>query len=353
MAKPKKTKSGKWTTKVYAYTDTDGRQHYKRITADTKAKCEFLAAQFRQGERKPLEDPSTTVGDVVDQYIDLCRVLSPTTVAGYQKIRRTGFQDLMQVRVKDLTEKVLQEAVNTEADRMGRRGRISPKTVGNEWGLISSALWHISRVKYEIRLPRRARTFKDYPEPKVIMDMIEGTEIELPCMLSLWLSFRLSEIRGLRFNDIKDGVICINRVMVDVDGHPTVKTAAKTETSNRRHRLPGYLQQLIDQADHTQEYIVTMNQRQINAKFQRLCRKHGLDLTFHDLRHINASVMLQLNIPEKYAMERGGWKTPNVMKSVYQHTFTEERIAVDDKMDSYFETLKNRTIQQDSSGQTH
>jgi len=353
MAKPKKTKSGNWSVKVYAYQDADGKQHYKRITADTKAKCEFLAAQFRQGERKPLEDLSTTVGDVVDQYIDLCRVLSPTTVAGYQKIRRTGFQDLMQVRVKDLTEKVLQEAVNAEADRMGRRGRISPKTVGNEWGLISSALWHISRLKFEIRLPRRARRFKDYPEPKVIMDMIEGTEIELPCMLALWLSFSMSEIRGLRFEDVKDGIITINRVMVDVDGHPTVKPNAKTETRNRRHRLPAYLQQLIDQADHTQEYIVPLNHSQIHGRFRRLCRKHGLDLTFHDLRHINASVMLQLNIPEKYAMERGGWKTPNVMKSVYQHTFTEERIAVDDKMDSYFETLKNRTIQQDSSGLTH
>lgn len=353
MAKPKRTKSGKWSVKVYAYQDADGKQHYKRITADTKAQCEFLAAQFRQGERRPAEDPQITVGEVVDQYIDLCKVLSPTTVAGYQKIRRTGFQDLMQVRVVELDEKVLQEAVNREASRMGRRGRISPKTVGNEWGLISSALWHISRRKYEIRLPRRARTFKDYPEPKVIMDLVEGTEIELPCLLALWLSFSMSEIRGLQFNDVKDGFICIKRVMVDVDGKPTVKPNAKTETRNRRHRLPGYLQQLIDQADHSQPYIVPLNQRQINGRFQRLCRQQGINMTFHDLRHLNASVMLMLNIPEKYAMERGGWKTPNVMKSVYQHTFTEERIAVDDKMDSYFETLKNRTIQQDSSGQTH
>jgi len=353
MSKPKKTKSGKWSVKVYAYQDADGKQHYKRITADTKQKCEYLAAQFRHAERRPAEDPHKTVGEVVDEYIELCRVLSPTTVSGYRKIRRTGFQDLMQVRVSDLSEKKLQESVNREADRMGRRGRISPKTLSNEWGLISSSLWHISRRKYEIRLPRRPRTFKDYPEPKVIMDLVEGTDIELPCMLALWLSFSMSEIRGLRFNDVKDGVISINRVIVDVDGKPTVKTAAKTETRNRRHRLPAYLQQLIDAADHSQEYIVPLNHSQIHGRFRRLCRKHGLDLTFHDLRHINASVMLQLNIPEKYAMERGGWKTPNVMKSVYQHTFTEERIAVDDKMDTYFNELKNRTIQQDSSGQTH
>lgn len=353
MAKPKKTKSGNWSVKVYAYQDADGKQHYKRVTAETKAKCEFLAAQYRQGGQHPSADPSLTVGEAVDQYIDLCRVLSPTTVAGYQKIRRTAFADLMQVRVADLDEKTLQQAVNREAERMGRRGRISPKTVGNEWWLISSSLWHISRVKYEIRLPRRHRTFKNYPEPKAIMDLVEGTEIELPCLLALWLSFRMSEIRGLRFTDVKDGVITINRVMVDVDGKPTVKPNAKTETSNRRHRLPAYLQLLIDRADHSSPYIVPLNHSQIYGRFRRLCRKAGYDITFHDLRHINASVMLQLNIPDKYAMERGGWKTTSVMKSVYQHTFSEERIAVDDKMDSYFETLKNRTIQQDSSGQTY
>ena len=352
MAKPKKTKSGKWSTRVYVGKGEDGKDRYKRITAATKADCEFQAAQYRH------EDPERagtdlTVGEAVDKYIDLCRVLSPTTVAGYQKIRRTGFQDLMKMQVSELTETVLQKEVNREAFRMGRRGRISAKTLSNEWGLISSSLWHISRLKFEIRLPRRARKWKDYPEPKIIMDMVEGTEIELPCMLALWLSFSMSEIRGLKFSDVKDGIITIHRVIVDVNGKPVEKSIAKTETRNRRHRLPLYIRQLIEAADHSSEYIVPMNHRQIYGRFTRLCKANGIDMTFHDLRHLNASVMLMLNIPEKYAMERGGWKTPNVMKSVYQHTFTEARVEVDDQVDAYFESLKNMTPRHDSSGQTH
>lgn len=51
---------------------------------------------------------------------------------------------------------------------------------------------------------------------------------------------------------------------------------------------------------------------------------------------MNASVMLALNVPDKYAMERGGWSTNNIMKSVYQHTFSAERKAVDDRIDDYF-----------------
>ena len=54
------------------------------------------------------------------------------------------------------------------------------------------------------------------------------------------------------------------------------------------------------------------------------------------LRHVNASVMLMLNIPDKYAMERGGWSTDYILKSVYQQTYSSQRELVDQKIDSYF-----------------
>ena len=42
---------------------------------------------------------------------------------------------------------------------------------------------------------------------------------------------------------------------------------------------------------------------------------------------------------DKYAQERGGWKTDTIMKSVYQQTFSSERIKVDDTIDAYFENI--------------
>jgi hypothetical protein len=41
-------------------------------------------------------------------------------------------------------------------------------------------------------------------------------------------------------------------------------------------------------------------------------------------------------VPDKYAMERGGWASTNVMKSVYQHTFTDKRRVYDNLVDEYF-----------------
>ena len=54
---------------------------------------------------------------------------------------------------------------------------------------------------------------------------------------------------------------------------------------------------------------------------------------------MNASVMLALGIPDKYAMERGGWSTNTTLKNVYQHTFTEERRRVDEQIDGFFNTV--------------
>lgn len=43
-----------------------------------------------------------------------------------------------------------------------------------------------------------------------------------------------------------------------------------------------------------------------------------------------------LNVPEKYAMEMGGWSTPDVYKNVYQETFDSERTKADSVIDAYF-----------------
>ena len=70
--------------------------------------------------------------------------------------------------------------------------------------------------------------------------------------------------------------------------------------------VPPIIQAMVDQIDG--EYITNLNRKGIYQRFKRIMKKHGYsDITFHDLRHINASVMLALNVPDKYAMERGGW----------------------------------------------
>lgn len=349
MAKPRKLKSGNWNIQVYDGRDANGRKIIKSITAPTKREAEFLAAKYNNEKgTKKLAREDMTIRQAVERYIQSSAVLSPTTLSAYKKILAHAFPDIMDAKISGLDDDAVQKAINDELKRPAERTGtpLSPKTVKNEWGLCSSALRSLGYT-FNVRLPKTQRHIKEYPEPAAVLNAIRGTSIELPCLLAMWLSFSLSEIRGINCSDIQKGYVTINRVRVDVDGDVKEKREAKVETRLRRHRVPDYIMDLIRKQETYQDWqkrkkdgpLVPMTRNQVYHYWRRIGAQHGFDLSFHDLRHMNASIMLMLNVPEKYAMERGGWKTPHVMKGVYQHTFSSERVKVDNMIDDFFDTI--------------
>ena len=107
----------------------------------------------------------------------------------------------------------------------------------------------------------------------------------------------------------------------------------------KARRLPR-LKDLLDKEPHGTEYIVNLGRHGIYERFQRICKAAGVQhYRFHDLRHINASVMLALGVPDKYAMERMGHATNNMLKTVYQHTMKSEQEKISEQIDNYFSTL--------------
>lgn len=339
---PKKTPSGKWRVRVFLG-KRDGKPIYGSVTADTKRACMDRAALLRAGGLPEAPKKKATLGELIDHYIESSETLSPTTLAGYRKIRRTMFQELMDLDVEDLTDERLQRAINAEMRRKSRRGHnISAKSIKNAYGLVRAVLGvYTDRPAPRVKLPKPEPRFLELPEPDFVINAVRGTEIELPVMLALWLSFSWSEVRGLKYSSIRNGCIYVDQVVVDVDGHQVEKPQAKVSSRNRCLALPGPLLDLIRRTtdfaryergeifnDYLWPYSHDKLRHQLNKVFP--------GLTFHQLRHMNASVMLALNVPEKYAMERGGWKTPHVMKGVYEHTFSAERQRVDALIDDYF-----------------
>jgi integrase len=355
MAKAKKLPSGAWRTLVYSHTEkVDGKDKriYESFTSDIKEESELLAAEFRVTRKKKKKTVvSMTVGETIDKYIEMKELLSPTTIESYKKIRQHAFKDIMGLPVKSLDNDVMQKAINDECKRKaeGRNGKriLSPKTVINEYGLLNTALKKYHGVVFDITLPKQINKNVELPEPEEVIKLLIGTSIELPCMLAIWLSFSMSEIRGIKTSSVKDGVICIDQVIVNVGNESVVKQTGKAEKRIRKHQVPGYIMNLIEKQETYLDYInngtdqilIPLTSSQIYKRYKRILAKSNIDITFHNLRHLNASVMLSLGIPDKYAMERGGWKTPHTMKKVYQHTFSKERKIVDIKIDEYFNKL--------------
>jgi len=348
MSKATKLPSGSWRVRVYDYTDENGKRHYKSFTYKNKSDAEYYAKKYKK--EKPSEKADITVGDAIDKYIDLCGTLSPTTVARYKKMRVYGFPHLMDKSVNDLDDVAMQSAINIEARRSKKRtgDTLSPKTVKNEYGLISSSLKTICNKTFNVKLPKVQTKPKELPSPEAVISLLRGTEIELPCLLAMWLSFSMSEIRGFKCSSVRNGYIYVDQVIVDVDGLPTEKKDAKVDSRNRKQAIPKHIMDLIQQQETWVNYtatgkdgpLVNLTQRQIYKPFVRLMEKNGIDMTFHDLRHMFASVMLtKLQIPEKVVQDEGGWSTPHVMKKVYSNTFSDSRKIADKKRDAYFESL--------------
>lgn len=334
MATAKKLPSGNWRVNLYVGKDENGKRIYRSFTAETKREAEYLSAQYNL---KRKEKPEMTVGEAIDSYISAKEnVLSPTTIGGYRNIRKNQMQDLMNIPISKIDNLQIQICVNNEAKRL------SPKSIRNMHGLLASALkMYMPEFTVNTTLPSKEHKIKDLPSAEEVIKAIKGTDVELPALLALWLGLRMSEVRGLRYKDISDGNITVQNVRIKFGGKVIEKSKAKTYNSTRKIKLPESITELIPEG-RPDDYIVSIPPCTLYKHFVKIIKdKTGKDMTFHDLRHLNASVMLMLGIPDKYAMERGGWSTNSTLKSVYQHTFSEKREEADDKINNYFSEILN------------
>ena len=377
MAKAKKLPSGSWRCQAYSHNepmyDPDGnpvldpktgkqkiRRVYESFFSDDpsprgKREAELAAAKFQiDKERRVLQgDHQMLLGDAIDAYIDSREAIgrSPTTIQDYRCIRKNAFPDLMGMKLSSLTPKILESAIIAESRRPSNgRGKrmspISPKRLRNEWGLVSSTLKkYYPSLSFDPELPAIPDRVPDLIPAETVLRIVKGTEIELAVLLAAWISFSLSEVLGLTKSKSlsPDGnYIRVAEVLVRVDGKPVRKKIGKNKYRNRNHRIPPYIKQLINEVHG--DVLVPLSGSAVYQRWIRLLEKNNLPhMTFHDLRHLNASVMALLRIPDKYAQERGGWKSDYIMKKVYTQTFPEERVKVDNTIDHYFEGLMHGT----------
>lgn len=347
----KAVKRGKvWRVQVYDGTNPDGKKRIKSFSAPTKAEAEFLAAEFKKDRKLQGNRPTDmTVGEAVDRYIALKPMLSPTTLAGYRRMREFGFQELMDVPVSTLDDLKMQEAINRESLRIGEKtGKvISVKTLKDEYGLIAASLKTICKKTFIVTMPKKHKHHKEYPDPRLVAQALKGTDIELPCMLALQLTFRMSEIRGLRCSDYNCKTITINRVMVDTKNETVVKDNAKVEASLRVRDLTDkpYLRSLIESAPTYQRYLKTgkdewlidCDRDRIYRAWRLLARSLGYELSFHDLRHLAVMGMIQAGVPELYSMSFGGWADAKTMHDTYEHTYDGAKMVYEKAIGEWWE----------------
>lgn len=339
--KAKKLPSGSWNVQVFVGYDQNGKKIRKSFTAPTKKEAEYLAASFKAHHQEVTRDSSAmTLSEAIDKYIEFKgATLSPSTIRGYNYIKKKAFPSIMNIKINKLTAHKVQAAVNKEI------GTKKPKTIKNEIVLIRTVvkMYAPSVNLSDISLPQPKKYIAQelsLEQVKLLLSEIVKDEQAIPLLIAMCLGLRISEITALRWSDYDTDnmVLSVDKAIVRDITNAMVQKGTKTEESERTIVVPPFLHKLmVRNAQKPSDHIMTKSQSAVREHLRKICDNVGIPhLRVHDLRHINASVMLYLNIPAKYAMERGGWSDIKTMDKIYQFTFKDQKRVVDDRINDFF-----------------
>lgn len=337
--RPIELPSGKWRCQVMVAG--------KRIDVieDDPAVAHAKALAVKAGliEEKEEKKAFLSLSDAIDDYIAIKEgTLSPSTVRGYETVKKHRFAGLMSKDIYSITKSAVQEAVSKEAKL------VSPKTVYNAYGLIRPVLKEYGVDVFGVKLPQRIKPNKRYLQPEDVGKLIEaakGDPCEIEILIAVWLGMRRSEITGLCWDcvDFENSTLTIRRTMVpDKENHWVLREGAKNESSQRTVPCPPYIMDKLKAMykPGAEGLVFKRSPETLRKRVHAVCKKAGItDTTVHGLRHTNAAVMKSLGVDDAHAMARGGWKTEATYKQTYSYVFDKQAKSADDEINSFFEKL--------------
>lgn len=303
----------------YRLTQMEHGRRY-RVTVDRKpTKAEAVRLLAAEIERQPQGGCGATFEQAADAYIrSKDNILSPSTIRGYRSYLRNLDADFRAMKASGITSKDLQVLVNSTALTH------SPKFTANIAAFAAAVLRSVDVELRRPQLPRKVRKEPYIPsedEVRRVMAHFKGTRYEAAIALSA-LGMRRSEICAVTAADLDGDTLTIDKALVQDDSGNWVTKATKTASSTRTIILPPHVSGLI--REQGRAYCGYPNS--INEALEEALKKLGIrHFSLHKLRHFFASYMHNLGYSDKQIQEMGGWKTDNVMKSVYQHAMEMDR----------------------------
>lgn len=177
----------------------------------------------------------------------------------------------------------------------------------------------------------------------------------------LFTGMRIGEITGLHWNDVdfERSTLTIRYSLYRSKGQYKLGTP-KTKSSARVISLPPQVMEtLMKQMDwqkqrkqdtgsrwidrgtvFTGEYGEYMNGNYVNSEFKELLKKHDFpNVHIHDLRHANASLLINMGVPVKVISEHLRHCDTRTTENIYAHVFAETRAKAADAISQALGTI--------------
>lgn len=327
IPKARKLPSGSWFIQMrlggesISVTDIDKKKCEREAM---HLKAEYLAGKRTVKQAEP-ETPVLTLAAAIEEYCkSKSNVLSPATIRGYQNIRKNQLKSIMQSNVFELanySEEDWQKIVNEES------GKHSPKTVKNSVSFARTIIQKKTKTVVPgvtLPAPISANTsFLYADEIPIFVDAVKNTRIAVPALLAL-SSMRLSEIQALRWENIPENPNFIRTkgaVVPNEKNEMVYKQQNKNTTSARDVPiLIPELKEAIQRDRKPSGPVMDFSRAYFLKHVHSICRENKItDVTIHGLRHSFASLAYHLQVPEKIAMDIGGWADSATMHKIYTH----------------------------------
>lgn len=270
------------------------------------------------------------------------------------------------------------EAFNLNVKKMFTTSKgkyLSEKTIRNHMGIISAILstavkWNVIKDNPMQRIDMKKA---EKPQPKYYDDrkvalmlnalMFEPLVLTTMVYLSIDIGLRRGELTGLTWEDVdfETSQISINKQRHYVVGYGTIKDKPKTNAAVRTvttsktvmNLLKQYRNQQIEQrlklgsAWKNEPYIFVLEDgTPINANqpyiwFVKFLERHNLPkITFHQLRHTNASLLISSGEDIVTVSGRLGHADKNITLNTYSHLIKSKEAMVANRMDELYSRLK-------------
>ena len=340
---PRKTSSGKWLIQMRLGGESVSVTNWDKTACVREAqsiKADWLNQKRLPEKLKKSNGP--TLSEAIDSYINKkSRILSPSTIRGYRTIQRTRFKKTMRRKISSIKDSEWQSIINEEC------AIVSPKTVNNAFMFVATVIRHeadreipMGKIRLPSVPPSRAAFLQPEEVPKFV-EVVKDTDIAVPSLLAL-SSLRLSEIAALRWENIPKNPKIIHvqgAVVKDENNNLVSKKQNKNASSSRG--VPVMIPELakaLERCRKPEGPVMEIGPNWLRLKIHEACQKAGVtDVTVHGLRHSFASLAYHLQVPEKIAMEIGGWSDANTMRKIYTHIAQSDVKRYETALTDFFE----------------
>ena len=331
-----KRKDGRWEARYVKEITADGKKKYGSVYAssykEVKAKQQLCILQPTENHN-PIR---ITVTELIAEWLSSMKNhVKSCTYQKYECVCRNHIiSDLGTIAVRYISRFTIMSFTERLLEK-----NLSAKTVNDILIVLGLALKYaqetysitVPKINYVKEHQREMRVFSVQEQQVITEYLLQQIDIhKFGVLLALYTGMRIGELCALRWDDITDEYIVINKTMMRIkneQGKTEVKIGSpKSESSNRIIPTPKCLLPMINQF-RSNGYVLSNDKlkytepRLMQIKFGQMIAECNIEKTnFHALRHTFATRCIEAGVDVKTLSEFLGHSDVKTTLNRYVHS---------------------------------